>query len=488
MVLTVWQIGLFHIGGPQQGVNPIMRLFHREPRVEQMKVVIVGAGEVGYHIAQRLAQENKQVVVIDQNSDALRRISEVLDVQTLKGSGSSPVVLNDAGVADADIFLAVTDSDEINIISCLFANAIAPDATKLARIRNEEYHLYQDALAEENINISTIINPEIEVIKAIDRMLSVPGAVDFNEFADGKIKLVGIRVEACPLVGTKLLNFRDVVTDKNVIIAAIVRDEELIIPGGADEVRSGDIVYFVCKDTSLGAVRDAVACNVTSLKSCMIIGGGNIGLKLARLFERKHIHTKLIDRSEERCAFLADELNEAIVIKGDGTDQDILREENVGDMDAVICLTSDEETNILSSLLAKNLGAKKTVTRVNKTAYQPLVSAIGIEHSVSPRLAAVNSILHHIRQGKVLSSVSIRGEEADAMEAIAQENSDIVGKPVKDLDFPRGALLLTIMRGDEVVIPHGDSVIQPGDRILILSTRANVSKVEQALMVKLTSF
>ncbi|UZP68361.1 Trk system potassium transporter TrkA [Desulfovibrio mangrovi] len=462
-----------------------MGFFSRAPRVEQLKVVIVGAGEVGYHIAHRLAQESKEVVIIDQSAEALRRVSEVLDVQTFQGSGSSPVVLSDAGVMDADIFLAVTDSDEINIISCLFANAISPDSIKIARIRNEEYNLYQDALTNKPLNISTIINPEIEVIKAIDRMLAVPGAVDFSEFAEGRVKLVGIRVEKGPLVGKKLMAFREIVPDTNVLIAAIVRGEDLIIPSGRDEIVAGDVVYFACKDTSLEAVRKVCGRNIDPVRDVLIIGGGNIGLRLAVLFERKGLHVKLVDRSESRCQYLAEKLNSTLVLRGDGTDQDFLREENVGEMDVVISLTSDEETNILSSLLAKNLGAKKTVTRVNKVAYQPLVNAIGIDHSVSPRLSAVNSILHHIRRGKVLSSVSIRGEGAEALEAIAQADSELVGKPVKDLPFPRGTLLLAIVRGKDVVIPSGDSMVQPEDRIIILTTRENVSRVEQALTVTL---
>ncbi len=467
------------------GVLNSMGLFSRAPRVEQLKVVIVGAGEVGFHIARRLAQESKQVVVVDQNAEALRRVSEVLDVQTVQGSGCSPVVLSDAGVMDAHIFLAVTDSDEINIISCLFANAIAPESRKIARIRNEEYHLFQDALTNEPLSISTIINPEKEVIKAIDRMLAMPGAVDFSEFADGHVKLVGVRLEQGPLIGRRLMQFREVVEDVNVIIAAIVRKDELIIPGGRDEILTGDIVYFVCKDTSLETVRQISGRDTAPVKSALIIGGGNIGLRLAMLFERKGLHVKLVDKDKARCMVLAEKLGSTLVLHGDGTDQDFLREENVDAMDVVISLTSDEEINILSSLLAKNLGAKKTVTRVNKAAYQPLVGAIGIDHSVSPRLAAVNSILHHIRRGKVLSSVSIRGEGAEALEAVALADSDVVGKPVRELGFPRGTLLLAIVRGKEVVIPSGDSVINPEDRIIILTTREEISRVEQALTVKL---
>ncbi len=462
-----------------------MRFFNRAPRVEQMRVVIVGAGEVGFHIARRLASESKQVVVVDQNPDALRRVSEVLDVQTIQGSGCSPVVLSDANVMDADVFLAVTDSDEINIIACLFANAIAPEAIKLARIRNEEYHLYRDALTSAPLHISSIINPELEVIKAIDRLISVPGAVDFSEFADGRVKLVGIRLEKGPLIGKQLMFFRDVVKDRNVLIAAIVREEKLTIPSGRDEIRAGDIVYFVCTDTGLESVRHAAGRHSETLKDVLIVGGGNTGLRLALLFERKGLHVKLVDKDEARCEYLADKLGSTLVLRGDGTDQDFLREENIEDMDAVIALTADEETNILSCLLAKNLGAKKTVTRVNKVAYQPLVLAIGIDHSVSPRLAAVNSILHHIRRGKVLSSVSIQGEGAEALEAIAQADSALVGKAVKDLGFPRGTLLLAIMRDKEVHIPDGESVIVPGDRIILLTIRENVSQVEEALTVPL---
>ncbi|MFA9394446.1 MAG: Trk system potassium transporter TrkA [Halodesulfovibrio sp.] len=464
-----------------------MRLFHREPKVDQLKVVVVGAGEVGYHISHRLAQEHKQVVVIDQDESALRRISEVLDVQTILGSGSSPEVLKNAGAEDADIFLAVTDSDEVNIIACLFANIIAPNAKKLARIRNEEYGEYSKELSENLLNISAIINPEVEVIKSIDRLLSMPGAVDYNEFAGGKIKLIGVRMGHGPLLDQALVNFRSVVPDINVIIAAIVRDDALIIPGGSDTLQKDDIVYFVCKDTSIESVRKACGRSLDPIKNAFIIGGGNIGFRLASLFEQKGIHTKIVDSNPARCSVLAEKLDAPLVLCGDGTDQEFLQEENIAEMDVVISLTSDEETNILTSLLAKNLGVKKTVTRVNKLAYQPLIKAVGIDHSVSPRLSAVNSILQYVRQGKVLSSVSISGEGAEALEAIAENNSEIVGKPIKDLPFPKGTLVIGILRDTEVIIPSGDSVIHPDDRIIILTTPENVARVEQALLVTLQS-
>ncbi len=462
-----------------------MKLFNRGFKAEHLKIIIVGCGEVGFHIAQRLARENKQVVIIDRQAEALKRLADYADVQTIQGSGSSPRILDQAGVADAQIVLAVTDSDETNIIASFFANVLAPDALKLARIRNEEYTLYRDALSGGAMNIGMVINPEDEVIKRIDRLVTVPGASEYLEFADGRVVMVGFRVERGPLVGIPLTKLREHMNGIRVIVGAIVRQERLIIPTGLDSIEKDDLVYFVCEKKNLSNIRDACACKHSNIRHVLLIGGGNIGMRVASLFERRGYHTRLVDVDEERCRYLAEKLNKTIVLHGDGTDQDFLAEENVAGMDVVLSLTGDEETNILTSLLAKNSGARRTITRINKTAYLPLVRAIGIEHSVSPRLAAVDSILHFVRRGQVLSSTAIKGDEAEALEAIAQENSDIVGKPLRSVDFPKGALLLCIIRGDEVIVPHGESVVQPQDRIIIFSTRKMVSRVEQTLMVKL---
>lgn len=462
-----------------------MKFFSREKKAEHLKVIIVGCGEVGFHIADRLAQENKQVVIIDRNAEALKRLAEYADVQTVHGSGSSPRVLDEAGISDSDILLAVTDSDETNIIACFFANVLAPEALKLARIRNEEYTLYRDALSKDFLNIGMVINPEVEVIKRIDRLVTVPGATEYIEFADGRVVMVGIRVEQGPLVGAPLTQVRQLMGDIRVVVGAIVRHEKLIIPTGRDYIEQGDLVYFVCEKSDLDKIRKACVCDVGSIRDVLVIGGGNIGIRVASLFEHRGYHTKLVDIDEERCRFLAEKLNKTIVLHGDGTDQDFLKEENVGGMDVVVSVTGDEETNILTALLSKNLGAKRTVTRINKTAYLPLVRAIGIEHSVSPRLAAVNSILHYVRRGKVLSTATIKGDEAEAMEAIAQANSEIVNKPLSEVNFPKGTLLLCIIRGDHVIVPHGDTVIHPQDRIVIFSTLKKISKVEQALTVQL---
>lgn len=459
-----------------------MKWFPREPKPQQMKVIIIGCGEVGYHIAERLAKEHKQVVVVDRNPESLRRLAETADVQVLEGSGSSPRVLDEAGIANADILLAVTDSDETNIIACFFANVLAPTALKLARIRNEEYTLYRDALAKEYLNIAMVINPEVEVVKRIDRLVTMPGTTEYIEYAEGRVVMAGIRVEAGPLAGIPLTQLRTVLGGLPVVVGAIIRQERLIVPGGEDSILLDDLVYFVCEKKDLPTVYAASVRERRPIRNVMIIGGGNIGLRTAALFEQRGYHAKLVDRNEERCAALARQLRKTIVLHGDGTDQDFLREENVGAMDVVVSLTGDEETNILTSLLSKSLGAARTITRINNAAYLPLVRTIGIEHSVSPRLSAVNSILHYVRRGKVLSSTSIKGDEAEALEALAQEGSRIVGKTLREVKLPKGALLLCIIRNDEVIVPHGDSVVQPQDRVIIFSTSKLIPRVEQALM------
>jgi len=454
-----------------------------------LKIVIVGAGEVGFHIASRLALENKEVVVIDNNAEALRRVFESLDVQAVQGCGSSPAILEQAGIKGADIMLAVTDSDETNLAASLFTNILSPATVKLARIRGEDYLMYQDALAQDPYRIDVMINPEAEAVKTIERLLRVPGAVDVGEFADGRIKLIGVRLDGnSPVAGTKLIDLRHKAGQTKILVAAIIRNEELIIPSGEDQILEGDLIYFVSEEKGLKAALKIFGMRAEPFNHVLLVGGGNLGLKAAKALEKYSIHTKLIEKDTDRCRELAEDLDKVVVLQGDGSDQELLREENIQDMDVVITLTGDEETNILTSLLAKRMGAHKTVTRISKFSYFPLVSAIGLEHIVSPRLAAINTILQYVRRGKVLSAMALKGEEAEVLEAIALETSDIVGKPLKQISFPQGALVVAIIREDEVIIPTGDSVILPEDRIIILSTRQGIPQVEKALMVKLEYF
>ncbi|MBU1169592.1 MAG: Trk system potassium transporter TrkA [Proteobacteria bacterium] len=454
-----------------------------------MKIVIVGAGEVGFHIASRLANESKDVVVIDKDENALRRVSENLDVQVIRGSGSSPSVLEDAGIKAANILLAVTDSDEANLVACLVANIVSPTTKKLARIRNADYDNYHDHFREFAPHIDTIINPEIEVVKTIERLIQVPGALDVAEFAEGRLQLIGMRIEkGSELNGLKLADFGSRFGDKAPLVAGVVREEQMIVPRGSDRMMAGDIVYFISEKNKLSGVLSLFGKEQRPLKRAIIVGGGRIGIRLANLLEAKSIHTKIIEQSQKKCRYLADRMNKTVILHGDGSDQSLLQEENIQDTDVLVTLTNDEETNILVSLLAKRMGVGNTITKIGKFSYLPLMGTIGLEQVVSPRLSAIDSILQHIRKGKVLSAISLHGEQAEVIEALALPTSEIVGKPLMKVSFPKGSLLIGILRKDDVIIPSGKTIIEPDDRIIIFALREAVPKIEKLLTVKLEFF
>jgi len=454
-----------------------------------LKIIIVGAGEVGFHIASHLAHENKDVVIIDAAPEAIRRVSDNLDVQTITGSGSSPVVLEAAGIKEAEILLAVTDSDEINLVACLVANIISPTTKKLARIRNADYDEFHDNFSEYAPHIDMIINPEIEVVKTIDRLMSMPGAVDVGEFADGRIKFVGIRLDpSTGLDGVRLADIFAETGKQPPLIAAVIREEELIIPRGNDRLQAGDLVYFISEAHKLSQSLEVFDKYVEPISRVLIVGGGQLGFRLATFLEEKSIYTKIVEKDAGRCMELAEKLNKAVVLHGDGSDQELLIEENIKDMDVVITLTHDEETNIIASLLARRMGTPKTITRISKFSYFPLMSTIGLEQVVSSRHSAINTILQHIRRGKVLSAISIKDQQAEVMEAVALETSGIVGKPLKHISFPKGALVAGITRDGQVIIPSGESIIEPEDRIIIFASRKAIPKIEKILAVKLEYF
>ncbi len=454
-----------------------------------MKIIIVGAGEVGFNIANRLAHENKDVVMIDEDHAAIRRLSDNLDVQVIQGSGSSPVILEEAGIREAEILLAVTNKDETNLVACLVADTISPTTKKLARIRNADYDKYHETFRLNAPHINTVINPEIEVIKTIDRMMSVPGAVDVGEFANGRVKLIGVKLDKdTQLAGVRLTDLPEKTGNRRILIAAVLRDEKLIIPRGDNKLMPDDLVYFISEQDKLSENLEIFNKRAEPVRRALIVGGGRIGFRLALVLEEKNINTKIIEKSPDRCMELAEQLNKTVVLHGDGSDRDILKEEGIRDMDVVITLTNDEETNILASLLAKRMGARKTITKISKFSYFPILLAIGIEQVVDPRLSAINTILQHIRRGKVLSAISIKGEEAEVIEAVAMETSEIVGEPLKNVSIPKGVLVTVIIRNEKVIIPSGESVIEPDDRIIIFARTEAVPKMEKILAVKLEYF
>lgn len=454
-----------------------------------MKILIVGAGEVGFHIANRLSDENKDVVVVDRNPDALRRVSEYTDVQTVAGSGSSPAVLEEAGLKEADILLAVTDSDETNLVACLAADIISPSTKKLARVRNSDFDAYHDTFREHAPHIDTIINPEIEVVKTIERLISVSGAVEVEDLADGRLKLVGLRMDGhSSLAGQRLAEVSVKTGDSNFLVAAIVRNEKMIVPRGDSRLMADDLVYFISEKAKLANSLRLFGKPLQPVKRVMIVGGGRVGARLAMRLEQEDIKVKIIESDAARCARLAEIMNRTVVLHGDGSDQELLSEENIADMDVVASLTSDEQTNILVSLLAKRMGAANTVTKISKFTYIPLMATIGIEQVVSSRLSAINSILQHVRKGRVLSAISLKGEQAEVIEAMALSTSELVGSPLRKVSMPKGSLVVGVVRDDEIIVPSGDTVIAPNDRVIIFAQRDTIPKIEKLLSVKLEFF
>ncbi|MFZ5562628.1 MAG: Trk system potassium transporter TrkA [Thermodesulfobacteriota bacterium] len=454
-----------------------------------MKILIIGAGEVGFHIANRLSDENKDVVVVDRNEEALRRVAEYTDVQTVAGSGSSPAVLEEAGLREADILLAVTDSDETNLVACLAADSISPSTKKLARVRNSDFDAYHEVFREKAPHIDTIINPEIEVVKTIERLISVSGAVEVEDLADGRLKLVGLRMDgASPLAGQRLSEVSVKTGDSNFLVAAIVRNEKMIVPRGDSRLMANDLVYFISEKAKLSHSLNLFGKPMRPVRRVLIVGGGRTGLRLAMRLEQEDIKVKIIESDAARCARLADKTNKTVVLHGDGSDQELLNEENIADMDVVASLTNDEQTNILISLLAKRMGAANTITKISKFTYIPLMATIGIEQVVSSRLSAINSILQHVRKGRVLSAISLKGEQAEVIEAMALSTSELVGNPLRKVSMPKGSLVVGVVRDEEIIVPSGDTVIAPNDRVIIFAQRETVPKIEKLLSVKLEFF
>jgi trk system potassium uptake protein TrkA len=452
-----------------------------------VKIIIVGAGEVGYHIAQKLSEENQDVFLIDKDPEKIKRITDNLDVQAILGSGTSPEMLKTSGVREADMLVAATDSDEVNLFACLLAKILNPVILKVARVRSREYLKERGLFDRDVLAIDQTINPESVMVETIRNLMTVPGASDVIDFVGGRVKLIGITVKPdSPHAGRQLLSFKDM--EGKVLVGAIVRGDHVLIPHGQDTIQANDLVYLVVRADELSRDLRFFHLDHREIRSVMIIGAGDTGSALARALDQTKLHVKIIDKDPRKCAALAEKLERVIVIHGDGTDKDLLQEENVHDADFMVAVTGDEESNVLISLLAKGLGAKKSITRINKLSYIPLVSAIGIDTVVSSRLSAIRAILQYIRRGRIISVAPLKGEHAEAIEAEALDTSDIVNRPLSDVGFPKGALVGAVVRGEDILIARGDTVIKPNDRLIIFALQKVIPKLEKLLTVKLDYF
>ena len=451
-----------------------------------MSIIIIGAGEVGYHLAYRLSHEKKDVVVIDRDLEKIRRVQNTLDVQAIHGSGGSISLLRQAGISEASMVIAVTNSDEVNMISCLVAGVQDRVPKKIARVRDPDYSALFPLFDKEHLDIDLIINPDHEVVEMILKLMEVPGAVDIVDFADGKVRMVSLPLlPDSPMAGKTLAEISRMYPKSGILIVAVQKGDKVFIPKGPDVLAANDILFMVMARDKTREALESSGHRRPPIKRVMILGGGLIGLQLAQSLEERGLQVKIIEQNENRCSEIAEKCRRTVVLRGDATYQDLLIEENAGEMDTFIAVTEDEETNVMISLLAKKMGVRRIMTLVNKVGYSPLVHSIGIDVVISPRLAAVNKILQFIRRGKILSVSSLPEENAEACEAIALETSDLVGRPLREVEFPKDAIVGALVRGSEVIIPNGSTVIQPGDRVMIFALTTAIREVEKALMVKL---
>lgn len=442
---------------------------------------------MGFHIARRLSQENHDVALIDKDAHHVKRVDENLDVQAFLGSGTSPRSLKEAGIHHADLLIAATDSDETNLMTCLMAKSLNPYLIKVARVRNEEYLREGELFSKDLLGIDHVINPQAEMVNTIQSMMEIPSASEVIDFVGGQVKLIGFFVTPdSPFVDRKLFSFAE--QKGRILVGAIVRGHQVIIPRGEDVIQAGDLIYVVVHSAKLDDTLAFLGIHDKALKRVIIVGGGQTGSALAKKLDRTRISVKIIEEDGAKCASLSEMLDHVIVINGDGTDKDLLEEENIRDVDFLVAVTGDEASNILMSLLAKGLGARKTVTRISRLSYLPLMSDIGIDAVVSSRLSAAKAILQHIRPGKIISVAPLKGEQAEAIEAEALETSDIVNIPLYKVKIPKGALVGAIVRKDDIIIPRGDSVIQPKDHLIIFAVQEVIPKLEKLLTVKLEYF
>ena len=443
-----------------------------------MRVIIVGAGEVGYQIAKFLSLELIDVVVIDKDKDKLRRVIEDLDVAAVEGEGGSPSTLMDADADKADIILAVTDRDETNMIACLLAK-VFNIPRKIARIRNPEYFNNERLLSRELLDIDPAINPELELAKTVERLLELPLATDIEEFENGLIKIIGFKIpETAPLIGKTLKKVGNMYA-KKLLIGIIVREDKAIIPSGEDIIMEGDIIYVPVKKEEVADTLSILGVSAKPAKKVMILGGGRTGYYIASDIEQR-ADVKIIEKEAERCKYLTKNLKKALVLHGDGVEQKLLVEENIKDMDAFVAVSNNDELNIMAALLAKKLGTKKTVAVVNKTDYILIAHNLGLQAALSPRLLTASTILRYVRRGDILSLTAVAEGKAEIIESRIGKKSPLVGKTLEEAQ-PKASLIGAIIRGEDLIIPSGSDKILEDDKVIIFTLKESIKDVEKIL-------
>ncbi len=457
-----------------------------------MKIIILGAGEVGGNLAQNLTNEAGDITVVDTNSDRLRELQDRFDIRTVRGMASHPDILRQAGAEDADMLIAVTNSDEVNMVACQVAFTVFHTPTKIARIRSSAYIRDGGIFRNDAMPVDVIVNPEAIVTHDIRRLIEHPGALQVMDFADGQAQLVGMKAYyGGPLVDQELRYLRQHIPTVDTRVAAIFRKNRPIIPQGNTVIEADDEVFFIAATDDIKNVMSEMRRAEKPNKRIVIAGGGHIGERLARTVENRY-GVRIIEHSRQRCYELSETLDRTIVLSGDASDRDLLLEENIEETDVFCAVTNDDEANIMSSMLAKSLGARKVITLINNPAYVDLIEGGNIDIVINPQQATLGSILTHIRQGDVARVHSLRRGAAEAIEAIAhgeKSTSKVIGKKIEDIDLPPGTNIGAIVRGDDVVIAHDDIVVEADDHIILfLVDKARIKDVEKLFQAPLSFF
>ncbi|MFP6807831.1 MAG: Trk system potassium transporter TrkA [Pseudomonadales bacterium] len=457
-----------------------------------MKIIILGAGEVGSNLAQNLTKEASDITVVDTDGDRLRELQDRFDIRTLRGLASHPDILRQAGAEDADMLIAVTNSDEVNMVACQVAHTVFNTPTKIARIRSRAYLTDGGIFRPKDMPVDHIVNPEELITQDIKRLIDNPGALQVMDFADGQVQLVGIKAYyGGPMVGQELRHIRKHMPLVDTRVAAIFRKNRPIIPEGTTVIEADDEVFFIAAARDIKSVMSEMRRTERSNKRIVIAGGGHVGQGLAKLIEHRY-GVRIIEKDRQRCYELSETLDRTIVLAGNASDRELLLEENIEDADVFCAVTNDDEANIMSSLLAKSLGARKVITLINNPAYVDLIEGHDIDIVISPQQATLGSILTHIRRGHVVKVHALRRGAAEAIEAIAhgdETSSRVIGRSLGEIELPDGTNIGAIVRGDDVIIAHDDVVVKPDDHlILFLVDKSNIRDVEKLFQAPLSFF
>ncbi|KPA22648.1 Trk system potassium uptake protein TrkA [Shimia sp. SK013] len=458
-----------------------------------MKVIICGAGQVGWQIARHLSGENNDVTVVDSNPELVRRATDTLDVQGIAGFASYPEVLDRAGARDADMVIAATYSDEVNMVTCQVAHSVFAVPRKIARLRSRSYlsAVYSDLYRRDHMPIDVVISPELEVAEAALKRFSAPRAFDTEMFFKGKAQMLGIRLEEdCPVVNTPLRQLTDLFSTLRAVVVGVRRHGRLFAPEPGDQLFVGDEIYVFTFAEDVARTMEVFGKTQKKQDRAIIIGGGNVGLMVAQRLESQvnRVRTKVIERNRATAEKAAEKLERTIVLNGDGLDGALLAEAGVERADAVLAVTDDDKTNMLASVRAKSAGCPLAIALINDPTLTPLMQPLDIDAFINPRATTVSSILRHIRHGRVKSVYSVGDAEAEIIEAEVLSTSPIAGQLLRDIDFPEGVLIGAILKGNEVHKPRGGIRIEEGDVIAVFSLSADVPEVERLLQVSIDFF